>query len=215
MRKLKLTLPRSKRVRLGVLLAALCLFGGGVLFFGRQIVTRQAEYRAAREEYADLRDYFDTDSASAHPQIDFAALWAVNPDVVGWISIPETAVDYPIVQGADNERYLNHTLSGQRNASGAIFMDYRDDSDFGGHVRIYGHNMRDGSMLASLHGFTGDTIFIYTPDGRVLEYEVFFRGNLAADDERLVTDIEEEALTLVTCINNRPDIRFVIRARPV
>ncbi|MCL2226773.1 MAG: class B sortase [Oscillospiraceae bacterium] len=75
----------------------------------------------------------------------------INPDLIGWIRI-ENLINYPIVQGRDNSRYLNTTFQGRRNASGAIFMDYRNSSVFDDEVSIiYGHNMRNGSMFAPLH----------------------------------------------------------------
>lgn len=72
-----------------------------------------------------------TPEPSAEPQtdplasIDLAALQAVNADVLGWLSIPDTAISYPLVQGADNDYYLAHTWNRSSSAVGAIFMDAR------------------------------------------------------------------------------------------
>ena len=57
-------------------------------------------------------------------QIDLEALWKVNPQVVGWLRIPDTHIDYPIVQGEDNDFYLNHDWKGGKNSVGSIFMDH-------------------------------------------------------------------------------------------
>ena len=83
--------------------------------------------------------------------IDLAALQAVNADVLGWLSIPNTAISYPLVQGTDNDYYLSHTWNRSSSAVGAIFMDARCSSDRSGfNTIIYGHRMNNGSMFASL-----------------------------------------------------------------
>lgn len=82
------------------------------------------------------------------------ALRAVNPDIIGWITIPDTQISYPIVQGKDNDFYLSHTWKKQPNECGAIFMETEnatDMSDF--NTIIYGHNMNDDSMFSDLIKF--------------------------------------------------------------
>ena len=75
----------------------------------------------------------------------------MNADVLGWLSIPDTAISYPLVQGADNDYYLAHTWNRSSSAVGAIFMDARCASDRSGfNTVIYGHRMNNGSMFASL-----------------------------------------------------------------
>lgn len=98
-----------------------------------------------------------TPEPSAEPQtdplanVDIAALQAVNADVLGWLSIPDTAISYPLVQGTDNDYYLSHTWNRSSSAVGAIFMDARCSSDRSGfNTVIYGHRMNNGSMFASL-----------------------------------------------------------------
>lgn len=109
-----------------------------------------------------------------------AGLIEVNRDFVGWIFI-EGVIDYPVVRGQDNERYLNLTFSGKYNPSGAIFMDSRNSKDFGEQVCVvYGHNMKDGSMFAPLHKYRDPSfmaehphIIVVTSDGEVLFYKIF------------------------------------------
>jgi sortase B len=89
--------------------------------------------------------------ADALRSMDFSALQAVNPDVLGWIVIPGTPISYPVVQGDDNQYYLKHTWRRQVSAVGAIFLECnssRDLSDF--NTIVYGHRMNNGSMFASL-----------------------------------------------------------------
>ena len=83
--------------------------------------------------------------------VDLPALQAVNPDVLGWIAIPDTELSYPLLQAEDNEYYLNTTWDLQQNQAGAIFLDYTSQPDLSGfHTIVYGHRWNDDSMFGSL-----------------------------------------------------------------
>ena len=62
--------------------------------------------------------------------IDFEALWEINEDVVAWIRIPDTRIDYPVLQGRDNEQYLHTDMEGNDSVAGAIYLDMDDAPDF-------------------------------------------------------------------------------------
>lgn len=86
--------------------------------------------------------------------IDWKALKEKNPEVVGWILIPDTDISYPIVQGSDNSYYLNHTFEKKENYAGAIFMDANANNSFEDrNTIIYGHNVKHGTMFAELENF--------------------------------------------------------------
>ena len=87
----------------------------------------------------------------AFPEVDFEALWEQNPDVVGWIYIPDTKVNYPILQGEDNDKYLYRLITGKYNSSGSIFLEADIPADFSSQNNpIYGHNMKNGTMFAPI-----------------------------------------------------------------
>ena len=85
------------------------------------------------------------------PYVDFEALYAVNSDTVGWIYLEDSPVDYPIVQGENNDEYIRMLPDGRYNNAGSIFMDYRNSPDFSDrHTIIYGHRMNNNSMFGTI-----------------------------------------------------------------
>lgn len=102
---------------------------------------QETETSAAEEE----------DPLAALEAVDLTALRELNPEVVGWIEIPDTGISYPLLQGDDNQYYLKHTWLGDSSSVGAIFMEETnspDLSDF--NTIVYGHKLRSGAMFAGL-----------------------------------------------------------------
>ena len=115
--------------------------------------------------------------------IDFEALTAVNPDIYAWITIPDTQVDYPILQNPDDdEYYLHRDIYGNEEYAGSLFTqatyntkDFETDPV----TIVYGHSMKNGTMLRSIKNYmdreffeTHPDLVIYTPDA-ILHYHVF------------------------------------------
>lgn len=100
----------------------------------------------------ETTDLQDTEAAVEEMiSVDVAALKETYPDVVGWIYCPGTVVNYPIVKGKDNDYYLHRLMNGEYSLGGTLFMDYRNAGDFSDwNSIVYGHNMKNGSMLAVL-----------------------------------------------------------------
>ncbi len=144
-------------------------------------------YRRGDESYQQIRlnRYPNANlSESSQASIDFVSLNALNSDILGWIGNNDHEIDYPLVQGTDNEYYLTHLFTKEANKLGSIFMDYRNKPDFTDrNTIIYGHNMKDGSMFSSLTNYknpdyynTFPTLPIYSPDGNFLIE--LFAGNV-------------------------------------
>lgn len=113
--------------------------------------------------------------------IDFDMLKEINEDVYAWITVPGTAVDYPVLQDPENDGfYLDHDINKANAYAGAIYSEKQNAKDFSDpNTVLYGHNMKNGSMFASLHKFSDRTFFdenreilIYTPD-HIYHYEIF------------------------------------------
>ena len=112
--------------------------------------------------------------------VDFASIQAYNPDIYAWIYIPNTNVNYPIVQSAVDDYYIMKNVDGSKGYPGAIYtnkVNTKTFEDF--NTVIYGHNMRNKSAFGSLHNFDSADFFnqnqdmyIYTPDG-VFLYQIY------------------------------------------
>lgn len=112
--------------------------------------------------------------------VDFDELKEENEDIYAWIVVPETKVNYPILQSETDNYYLEHNLDHSKGLPGTIYTNKCDAKDFSGFNSIlYGHNMRNGGMFGSLHQFDKEEFFeensifyIYTEENR-FTYEIF------------------------------------------
>lgn len=143
--------PRSWRDVLPVVLIVV----GVVLLLAAAFIFVRAQlgYREAQATYDQLETYVVTDTAGDDlPSVDFDELEAINPDVVGWIYVPGTPINYPVVQTTDNTTYLRKLFDGTPNGSGTVFMDC-DDTAPGGidqQTTLYGHHTQDGKMFRAI-----------------------------------------------------------------
>lgn len=79
---------------------------------------------------------------------------------VGWINVPETKIDFPVMYSGDNDFYLHRAVDGGYLRVGSIFLDYRCNADFTGKINVlYGHNMSDGSMFADVMKYLDESYF--------------------------------------------------------
>lgn len=105
--------------------------------------------------------------------MDFDALRQTIPDIVGWIVIEGTNINYPIVQGVDNDYYLSHLPDGTANRAGSIMLDAGNLPDWCDDLSVvHGHRMRTGDMFGKLHLFASAkyagehlNMLLYTPGG--------------------------------------------------
>lgn len=104
----------------------------------------------------------------------------INSDVVGWIHVPNTRIDYPVVRTDNNDYYLERTVEKKSLKAGSIFMDYRNvDPQQQRHVILYGHNMKSGSMFKTLSYYKNNDflknnkIITYYWDDKPVQYEVY------------------------------------------
>lgn len=87
-----------------------------------------------------------------------SALKEANADIVGWIYVPNTNIDYPILKSTDNEFYLTRNFKKENSKYGSIFMDYRTSSE-DENIILYGHHMKDGQMFSDLKKYKAEDFF--------------------------------------------------------
>ena len=93
-------------------------------------------------------------------EVDLEVVKARNSDTVGWIILPDSRINYPIVKSKDNTEYLTTTFEGKTANSGSIFLDMYCSNDFSDqNAIVYGHNMKNGSMFRALNNMTDKEYF--------------------------------------------------------
>lgn len=200
----------NRKKRILAVFAAVCIVTGGVWTAGDFLARR----RRAIEESKLAQEVKETEPATitiTNPEteppeaesyvspIDFEALWERNPEVVGWITVPGTKIDYPILHTDDNETYLHHDIDGNESVAGAIYLDFADESDFSSlHNVIYGHHMKDGSMFKDVVKYKEQEyldehsdIYLYTPE-REIHLKALGALYTTPDGIRRKTDFDTE-----------------------
>jgi sortase B len=87
-------------------------------------------------------------------------LQATYPDAVGWLTVPNTKIDYPFVWYKNNDYYLRHNINGKTAAAGTLFLDYRCKKDLtSNNTILYGHNQKNDSMFGTLKLFDDKAFF--------------------------------------------------------
>ena len=123
----------------------------------------------------------DVEQESIEIPVNFPALRQTNPDIYGWIEIPDTGISYAMLRReGDNDYYMNHAENGSYYSGGCVFSDDVNSPEMTDTVTIlYGHNLRNGTMFAKLNDFADSGVFsnhryiyVYLPD-RALVYEIF------------------------------------------
>ena len=144
----------------------------------------------------------------------FGEILGVNRDVRAWLTVEDTGIDYPIVQGEDNSEYLNKDVFGNFALAGSLFLDNRNSGDFSDpYSLIYGHHMDAAAMFGGLDQFRTESFFrshtkgtlilehaAYTIDlfacvaGDATDYLIFDPLNSAETLEPLLQTIKEQAV---------------------
>jgi len=130
------------------ILLLLLLFGGYALWDSGQI------YKSAGA------DVYSMYKPTAENTLSFEDLQAANSDVFGWLTVYGTQIDYPLVQGGTNSKYLNTNVLGKYAISGSLFLDYSNSPDFSDfNSFIYGHHMEKNVMFAEIEYFADAAYF--------------------------------------------------------
>jgi sortase B len=155
-------------------------------------------YKEAKDTYSRIRQESVKKVSTNERKIEFDKLRSQNKDIVGWIYIKGTSIDYPIVQGKDNEQYLHQDFNKKKSSSGTIFLDKSCDRKFTSDNNvIYGHHMKNGTMFAKLLKFREESflkkhhvIILYTPK-KTMHLKVISAYAVKAQDQMPITFANE------------------------
>ena len=187
----------KERIRKIILFVCVCVF----LFSAFQLGKIYYDYYMIEKESAQLIEDYVTVTDVNNPEkrkVDFEKLKKQNDDVIGWIYIPDTAIDEPILKGANNDTYLRTGINRKHNAAGCVFIDEINERDFSDdNTIIYGHNMDDGSRFHDLRYFIKQDFFdehpyvyIYLPDGSVNVYKNYAISIMSAESDLYAKNID-------------------------
>ena len=144
----------KKKIFLIIALVLLVVLGVNTYFVFRSM----RSYNEGNAVYDEIRK--EAADESEESGLDFAELKRINPDFVGWLSLNDTVIDYPVVKGQDNDYYLTHLFTGEYNTLGSIFVDFRNNDLFTDKVNvIYGHSMLNGSMFFVLEKYKNQSFY--------------------------------------------------------
>lgn len=136
----------------------------------------------------------DISNNSEEPeQIDLTTIQGNLTNLASWITIPDTAIDYPLMHYSDNDYYLHHNAGGEKSKAGSIFIDYRNKQDMtDAKTIIYGHSMKDGSMFHTLHSYAKadfakahDKLYLCDNAGDMVAYQLLATDIVAPDDQNV------------------------------
>ena len=176
-----------------IIFIAILVFGSIAFITTLAVMAHVSSIRASRAEYEGLRVLAgEAESESGEfavtplSALDIEML-QINPDYVGWLHIGGTGIDYPVVRGDDNEKYLDTSFYGEESVTGALFMDFRNvgnllsssAEDSVPHIIIFGHNLQQGGMFSDLRRFLKrefleeNNIITLTVNDEVMEFQIF------------------------------------------
>lgn len=175
-------------------------------------------YTGVKEYYKNNKLYNNISNINPFNNNDlniaYTKLKELNEDYVGWLYIPGTKVNYPIVKGTDNSFYLNHNFLKEESKAGSIFSDYSINEFEDKNTIIYGHYMKDGSMFADLHKIyseLNDTYKIYiATKNEILEYEIFsvFKDSPDINNYQTFWSTDDDYVQYLNTLINKSNINY-------
>ncbi len=204
---------RKKLIAISVLACSLL----AMLFSFFNIVNWMEDNKKTKERIEIVQEVtkIEINPVSTFLSVDFTELSKINDEVVAWIKVPETSVNYPVVKHKDNSYYLTHSYDKSFNYAGWIYTDYRNDiDDLVSNNIIYGHGRVDGSMFGSLRDLINKDgseklVYISTPYNNYI-FKVFSIYRIMNTNDYLYTgyDNNEKFLSFIDLIKNRSLVKY-------
>ncbi|ENZ9534446.1 TPA: class B sortase [Clostridioides difficile] len=139
------------KILVKILINIICIIT--LIFSSLSVYIKLSEYRKADEVYTELRENTSNNN-SKHQE-----LYDKNNDYRFWLKINNVNIDYPVVQGYNNDFYLTHDFYKNYLPLGSIFMDYRNNFENDKSLIVYGHYMKNKTMFGQLENYTDEVFF--------------------------------------------------------
>ena len=163
-----------------------------IIYSANKILNINKEYKKVDNAYEEIVGIALEGKPNDQEEIkiDWEQLKKINPDIIAWITIKKTNINYPILKGKDNQKYIRHDIYGNYSIGGNPFVDCNIEKPFSDNNTIlYGHNLNNGDMFANLKNFSNKEylennkdIEIYLTDNSKKKYTVFAYSKLQADN---------------------------------
>ena len=207
----------KRRIKISAVISLILtiVFIIGIIYSGIKIIEWKMntnKNKEIQEEISENIQVIEPEVPEEEPKyiVDFDALKQQNSDTVAYLKVDSTDVDYVVVKGDNNDYYLNHNFKKEYNVAGWIFADYKNKFDgTDKNIVIYGHNMQDGSMFASLkeiltsawHENEKQKITLVT-EKNTITYEIISSYSIEPEEYYITTDFNSmefsEFLTTIT-----------------
>ena len=181
------------------------LWIGAMIFLIAALVEYYPFLKNDRDLHELKKEVVQEDKDKRSRKINWKKLKKINPDIIAWIEVPGTKVDYPVLGCHTWNEYLHKDYRGKDNYLGSIFIQPSTHKDFSTfHTVVFGHNMRNQSMFGSLHRFeeksSYQTTFKSAKEKRqwirnVRKYQLY--------STKIHSSVEDSVITLSTCDNGR------------
>lgn len=189
---------KSRRIRnFAENVIMICLVGI-MITCGFNIYKIMHNYNTNQKKYDKVTELAGTMDFTGN--VDFDELRKINPDIIGWIYYEDTKINYPIVQGKDNDKYLRTMFDGNYSNFGTLFADYKTKDPFNQfNTIVYGHHMRNGSMFGQLKKLKDESYYekhkqfeLITPEGKYHLQIVAFL-NEPSDSDVYVNNVDGDS----------------------
>jgi len=212
-------LEKGKQMFIRGALTIICILFIGISICQLSVINRN--YNKEKKTHQELLSYKPErntlpeetpaeDLKVMNPEI--IKLQEMNPDAIGWLTVPDTQMDYPFVKAEGYDQYLRTDFFGKESVAGTLFLDYRFAADLsGGQSIIFGHSMKNGSMFGGLKQYRNrsfyekhQTAWVYLPY-ETIELSLVACVETKADDSVIygVWDTEEKREAFWREVRNR------------
>lgn len=200
MKKVKIIKNNKSKYKILAFIVLVCMVAV-VIYSASLLLKDSSEYQEVNDTQEQIIDEVVNDSQTESSNnsnnsefsVDWNKLLSINSDVVAWIYIPDTNINYPVVQGDNDNQYLHKNIYGKYSKGGTIFVEAYNTNPFENvNTIIYGHNLMNSKMFSDLRKYTNkkffnqhNVVYIYLPNGEVREYKVISFHIVKSNDTKI------------------------------